>query len=86
MCHISAEAEVICMYKTLCNMADGDQRPPATEGVISREAFLRFYEVRDLKWKQVCTSLNVLVRAMPLVMRLNHWITCDDMALLSHVR
>jgi hypothetical protein len=51
---MSVESEVLCIFKVLvgCNNQDQDQIHNQT---ISRERFLTFYEVRDLKWKQART-------------------------------
>ena len=47
----SAEFEVMCMFKSLHEDSThiGQHQP------ISREEFNNFYEVQDMRWKQVCT-------------------------------
>lgn len=49
--HMSAvESEVMCMFKA---MLDKEDQQELQDQTISKEKFLGFYEVRDLKWKQV---------------------------------
>ena len=52
---VSVESEVLCMFKALIGTNNQDQDRVHNQ-TISREKFLTFYEIRDLRWKQVRTS------------------------------
>ena len=49
---MSAESEVLCMFKVLVGSDNQDQVQIHNQ-TISRERFLTWYEMRDLRWRQV---------------------------------
>ena len=54
---MSAESEVLCMFKVLIRSNNQDQVQIHNQ-TISRERFLTLYEMRDLRWRQARTSLR----------------------------
>ena len=51
LCHTPSESEVLCMFKALVGTNHQDEGQIHNQ-TISRERFLTFYEMRDLRWKQ----------------------------------
>ena len=49
--HTFVESEVLCMFKALVGIDNRDQDHVHNQ-TISRERFLTFYDMRDLRWKQ----------------------------------
>ena len=52
LCLTPSESEVLCMFKALVGTNCQDEGSQIHNQTISREKFLTFYEMRDLRWKQ----------------------------------
>ena len=52
----------MCMFKAMLG-SNNQQRQQSHDQTITRESFLSFYEVRDLKWKQVKYLNNIIKKS-----------------------